>query len=124
MFFTEPTKIIAMLNTGLDVIFDDGLVPYVMEINEGPDMVCHSKWPVEMQAELARGGAATMLEPLLPYRIEESRAGQRRVDNYGWATIHACTCNSVARRECKRIHRLAHAQAKSEMMDQVAHWRR
>ena len=36
---------------GLDVIFDTELTPHVMEINEGPDMVCHSKWPVEMAAK-------------------------------------------------------------------------
>jgi hypothetical protein len=36
---------------GVDYIFDSSLQPIVMEINEGPDMVIHTDWPVEHRAK-------------------------------------------------------------------------
>ena len=36
---------------GLDVILDEKLRPWIMEINEGPDMVIHDKWPAEHEAK-------------------------------------------------------------------------
>jgi hypothetical protein len=54
---------------GLDVILDEDLIPWVMEINEGPDMVVHDHWPVEKDAKTAVfGEVAHFLHNLLASR--------------------------------------------------------